>query len=157
MGRVFVMAATILCTLARASAGKGLETAVANAAERVLGDDMAITGITVAKPLPWPKGAVASLEWRSAPKPGRMSVMVAVYVHDKVVGQGWVQLDLAPVKDVLVTTRAIPSGDMIGPGDVAAERRPYREDNAWQVEPRVLVGSPTLRNLAAGEIVTKLT
>jgi len=149
------MAATILCTVAGSAGAKGIEGAVQAAAERVMPEGLAIVGVTVPKTLPWPKGAVASLEWRTAPKAGRMSVMLAIYQHEKIVGNGWAQLDIAPVRDVVVARRALRSGDPVMPGDVVREKRPTKDPGAWEVDPDVLAGAVTMRDIRVGEILTK--
>jgi flagella basal body P-ring formation protein FlgA len=150
------MAATILSTVAGATEQKGVRAAIETAAARVMPADLAVTNVTVPPSLPWPRGAVASVEWRSAPRAGKMSVRVAVYQKEKIVGQGWVQLDIAPMRDVIVAKRPIRAGDPVADGDIAVERRPSTEAGAWEVEPAVLVGSPATRDIRAGEIITKL-
>src|SRR5262249_54179547 len=86
----------------------------------------------------------------------KMSVRVAVYQKEKIVGQGWAQLDIAPVREVVVARRALRAGDPVAAADVARERRPSTEGGAWEVDPQVLVGSPAMRDIRAGEVVTKI-
>ncbi len=154
--RVLIMAAAILSTVAGAAESKGVDSAIEAAAARVMPADLAVTHVTVPPSLPWPKGAVASVEWRSAPRAGKMSVRVAVYSREKIVGQGWAQLDIAPVRDVIVAKRAIRAGDPLAAGDIALERRPSADGGAWEVDPQVLVGSPAMRDIGAGEVLTKI-
>ncbi|HKA86169.1 MAG TPA: flagellar basal body P-ring formation chaperone FlgA [Haliangiales bacterium] len=150
------MAAAVLSTVAGAAEAKGVQSAIEAAAARVIPADLAVTGVTVPPSLPWPRGAVASVEWRTAPRAGKMSVRVAVYQKEKIVGQGWAQLDIAPVREVVVARRALRAGDPVAAADVARERRPSTEGGAWEVDPQVLVGSPAMRDIRAGEVVTKI-
>jgi flagella basal body P-ring formation protein FlgA len=152
-----MMMATILCTVAGNAGATGIEGAVQAAAERVMPEGLAIVGVTVSKTLPWPKGAVASLEWHTAPKAGRMSVMLAVYHHEKIIGNGWAQLEIAPLRDVVVAKRDLRAGDLVMLGDVAREKRPTKDRGAWEVDPDVLAGAVTMRDIRVGEILTKTT
>lgn len=152
-----LIAFTILSTSAAAAPAKGVEAAIESAAARVMPVDLAVTNVTIQSSLPWPRGAVASVEWRTAPRAGRVSVRVAVYQKEKIVGQGWAQLEIAAVRAVIVAKRAIRAGDPVSQGDIALERRPSSENGAWEVDPAVLFGSPAMRDIRAGEIVTKLS
>ncbi|MBP6632678.1 MAG: flagellar basal body P-ring formation protein FlgA [Kofleriaceae bacterium] len=99
-----------------------------------------------------------SLRWLRAPRAGRVSVRVEVAPTGRApVRRGWATLTLGQPVDVVVTTRAVAAGEVLGPADLRVDHRVggARERARLASSPTELVGSVAARDLAAGADVAR--
>lgn len=95
-----------------------------------------------------------TLDWRAAPKAGRVPVLVKVRgERGRTVAQGWAWVELRALRSVLVAKRALRAGDTVAPGDLATEPRPVAAGESLDVEPAVLAGHRVERDLDAGAVI----
>lgn len=145
-------AASIIAVLAVAATATAepLASAVGAGAARGLPADLAVVDVhvpaAIARRSPDVDPATVAIEWPRAPRPGRVSVRVAVAGRRL----GLATVTVAARAEVLTATRALPVGHLIAADDVIATRQVL---TAGVRPAAVAVGAVTTVALDAGAII----
>jgi flagella basal body P-ring formation protein FlgA len=95
-----------------------------------------------------PSDAVA-VAWLSAPHAGWVNVQVTITQPSGARSVGWAQVELLPMRDVLVAARALTAGERLDAAALATDRRLVTAD-AVTLPPPALDGALVARDVAAG-------
>jgi flagella basal body P-ring formation protein FlgA len=129
-------------------AAQGLEAEVAALVTQALPAQLALTDVSAPASLAKRRGPV-QVAWKSAPRAGRVSVLVTVG-QGPTAARGWVSLELAEVRRVLVARRALAAGARLAAGDVRLELRPVEAGAALELDPAAVAGARLAADVPAG-------
>ena len=102
-------------------------------------------------PASWTLGAddTVALAWPSAPRPGWINVQVLLTQPSGTRAIGWAQVELAPIREIIVAARALVAGERLDAAALMTARRPVTAD-AVTLPPTALVGALVAREVASG-------
>ena len=135
-------------------AADGLSNAVAERVRATLPPELAL--VSTHAPMGWtfaPRDAL-SVEWKSPPRAGFVSVQISVRYADDSTRTGWAQVELRGMRRVLVTRRPLVQGGTLMSEDLALELRPVAPNQGFAMSPDVLNGARILRDVPADEAIT---
>ncbi len=134
-------------------ASPALRARVEKAVRATLPEGLGLVDLSLSGIAHVPGDATVALAWPYAPAPGLSSVQVVLQRKGREIGRTWVRLRLAPLRRVLVATRALEAGQPVRGGDVATEERPVGRTEGLELDPEVLVGRQVAQAVAAGAVL----
>ena len=106
--------------------------ALAGSSDRIQGEiqsalpaELSVVELRVPRPLEHIGDAPIQIDWRRPARTGWLTLRVTAGAKN-----GWVRARIAQVTPVVIATRALPPGHVIGPGDVAVEARAVERPGA---------------------------
>jgi flagella basal body P-ring formation protein FlgA len=94
-----------------------------------------------------------SIEWRRAPRVGRMSVQIVLTHRDGKVQRTWASLEIACLKQVLVATRTLVPGTVVRNGDIALRSRAVAKGQGIEASVSSLVGRRVIGTVNSDAII----
>jgi flagella basal body P-ring formation protein FlgA len=153
---VIIMTRPLLVALGLAGAlALGAPVALAGPGDRIQGEiqsalpaELSVVELRVPRPLEHIGDAPIQIDWRRPARTGWLTLRVTAGAKS-----GWVRARLAQVIPVVIATRALPPGHVIGPDDVAVEARAVDRRGAALLGVEAAIGRTVRVAVGAGAAV----